>query len=59
MADIGLYGRTRGVRPNQVVVPRAARRAIPIRVVRGDIERSWYASVVLWSLANANGVPLP
>ena len=59
MADIGLYGRTRGVRPDQVVVPRAARRAIPFRGVRGNIERSWYASVVLWSLANANGVPLP
>ena len=59
MADIGLYGHTRGVRPDQVVVPRAARRAIPIRVVRGDIERSWYASVTPIAVANANDVWLP
>ena len=59
MADIGLYGRTRGVRPDQVVVPRVARRAIPIRVVRGDIERSWYASVAPIAVANANDVRLP
>ena len=59
MADIGLYGRTRGVRPDQVVVPRAARRAIPIRVVRGDIERSWYASAAPIAVANANDVWLP
>ncbi len=44
MADIRMHGRSRGVRPHQVVVPRAAWRAVPVRVVRGDTECSWCAS---------------